>query len=168
MESLIYTVITVYVNWEHLYLEWPCSANFCAFDGTLKIFMAGLDQVWRMTLTVLNLWGFQLSAWNLVGWCTMTWSRHLFKLAMLSEFFARFSELWNVSDRLGPCLRDNNSYKEIWGNYIMTWKLATRCNVPLSGSLFEMATLSQCSHFLNLAGRGCCCSLNVLSIVVVV
>ena len=31
-----------------------------------------------------------------------------------------------------------------------------------SGSLFEMATLSQCSHFLIAADRGCCRSLNVL------
>ena len=27
-------------------------------------------------VTALNLLGFQLSAWNLVGWCTVTWSRY--------------------------------------------------------------------------------------------
>ena len=27
-----------------------------------------------------------LSAWNLVGWCTVPWSRSLFKMAMLGQF----------------------------------------------------------------------------------
>ena len=44
----------------------------------------------------------------------------------------------------------------------MTWNLVEWCSVPWSGSLFEMATLSQCSHFLISYGRGCCRSLNVL------
>ena len=30
--------------------KWPCSANFCAFHGTLKFSMIGLDQVWGTTL----------------------------------------------------------------------------------------------------------------------
>ena len=53
---------------------------------------------------------------------------------------------------------------EMWENHIMVWNLVASCNVPWSGSLpvFEMATLSQCSHFLILAGQGWYPSLNVL------
>ena len=36
------------------------------------------------------------------------------------------------------------------------------CSLPWSRSLYVMATLSLYSHFLILAGRGCCRSLNVL------
>ena len=37
-------------------------------------------------VTALTLYGFQVSAWNLVGWCTVPWSRSLFKMAMLGQF----------------------------------------------------------------------------------
>ena len=59
-------------------------------------------------------------------------------------------------DRLGPGLRDDDSYWEIWGNHIMAWNL-----VPWCRSLFEMATLSQCLHFLISTGRRRCRSLKV-------
>ena len=65
------------------YLKWPCSANFCVFHGNFQISMIGLDQVWG-TMLLLSLWGFQLSAWNLVGWCS-PWSRSLLKMAMLGQ-----------------------------------------------------------------------------------
>ena len=39
-------------------------------------------------VTALTLLGFQLSAWNLVGWCTVPWSRSLSKMTMLCQFSA--------------------------------------------------------------------------------
>ena len=50
----------------------------------------------------------------------------------------------------------------MWGNHITAWNLVAWCNLTWRESQFEMAMLSQCSHFLILAARGCCCSLNVL------
>ena len=43
--------------------------------------------------------------------------------------------------------REDDSYWEMWGNHITAWNLVAWCNVPWSESLFEMATLNQCSHF---------------------
>ena len=40
----------------------------------------------RDDVTTLTLQGFQMSAWNLVVWCTVTWSRSLCKVAMLDQF----------------------------------------------------------------------------------
>ena len=40
-------------------------------------------------------------------------------------------------------------------------KFGDMMSVPWSGSLFKMATISQCSNFLISAGRGCCRSLNI-------
>ena len=37
-------------------------------------------------ITALTFWGFQLSAWNFVRWCTVPWSRSLLKMAMLCQF----------------------------------------------------------------------------------
>ena len=45
----------------------------------------------RPSQTMLPLWvlkGFQISAWNLVGRCTMSRSRSLFKMAMLGQLCA--------------------------------------------------------------------------------
>ena len=42
----------------------------------------------------------------------------------------------------------------MWGNHIAAWNLVAWCNVPWGGSLFEMATLSQCSHFLISVSQG--------------
>ena len=41
----------------------------------------------RNNVTALIPKGFQLSAWNLVGWCTVQWSKLLFKMAMSAIFF---------------------------------------------------------------------------------
>ena len=51
-----------------------------------------------------------------------------------------------------------------WGNHITTWNLVASCSLPWSGSLYEIATLSWCWHFLISASRGCCRSLNVLCV----
>ena len=83
-------------------------------------------------------------------------------MAMLGQF-SRVSRNFSIfNDRLGPGLMDGDSFNEIWGNHIMAWNLVVWCNVPWSGSLCEMGTLSQCSHFMISSGRGCCRSLNVL------
>ena len=45
--------------------------------------------------------------WNLIGWCTVPWSRSLFEMAMLRQFshIQRNFEIFN--ERLGPGVRDN-------------------------------------------------------------
>ena len=47
------------------YLIWPCSAKFCAFHGTLKFSMSGLDQVWRtiLPLYLLKDFSYQPKIW---------------------------------------------------------------------------------------------------------
>ena len=63
-----------------------------------------------------------------------------------------FKQVWEMITHIRKC-------EEI----IMIWNLVAWCNVlPWSGSLFEMAALSKCAHFLISAGWGCCHSLNVL------
>ena len=73
-----------------------------------------------------------------------------------------FTEFLNFHDRLGSGLRDVDLYQEVWGNHFMAWNLVAWCNVPWSGSLFEMATLSQCLHFQISASRGFYHSLIIL------
>ena len=69
--------------------------------------------------------------------------------------FVSFKELEIFHDRLGPG-RWN------WGNHIKVWNLVAWCKLPWNGSLYVMATLSLCLHFLIWAGGGCCPSLNIL------
>ena len=40
----------------------------------------------RDDVTVLTFQGFQKSAWNLMRWCTVPWSRSLLKMAMLGQY----------------------------------------------------------------------------------
>ena len=61
-------------------IQWPCSAKFSVFHGTLKISMIGFDQAWVIP-SYLQVW-----ALNLMGWCTVQWSRSLFKMALLGQF----------------------------------------------------------------------------------
>ena len=85
------------------------------------------------------------------------------KLKTHSPTYCIMDKWENIHVRLGPGPREDESYLEMWGKYIMSWNLVASCNIPWNKSLFEMATLSQFSHFLISAGRGCCRSLNVLS-----
>ena len=127
--------------------KWPCSANFDTFHGT---FQNKLGPGLRDYVTTLTLEEFQLSAWNLVGQCTVWWSRSLLKMVSLDQYL-RIP--WNFEifhHRLGPGIWN-------WVNHITAWHL-----VAWSGSLYEIATLGWCLYFLILAGRGCCHSLNVL------
>ena len=73
-------------------------------------------------VTALNLW-FQLLAWNLVEWCTVLWSRSLFKMVMCSQFLCASQNFEIFLDRLGPGLRYDDSvmkcqeitlWPEIW------------------------------------------------------
>ena len=109
----------------------------------------------REDVTALTLYGFQLSAWNLVRWCEVPWSKSLLEMVMLGQFLGVSRNFEIFDDRRGPG-RWN------WGNHITAWNLVKWCNLPWSGSLYEMSTLSLCSHFLILAGQGCYHSLKVL------
>ena len=52
-------------------------------------------------ITTLTLKGFQLSVWNLVGWCTLPWSISLLTMAMLDQFLCvpRNFENWSRSEK---------------------------------------------------------------------
>ena len=51
--------------------------------------------------TILTLPGFQILIWDLVGWCTVPWSRLLYKMAMLGQFLhVSLNRIFH--DRLGP------------------------------------------------------------------
>ena len=47
------------------------------------------------SVTTLTLYEFPVSAWHMVGWCTISWSR------------SRSKELWKFHDRFRPNLRDD-------------------------------------------------------------
>ena len=83
----------------------------------------------RDDVTVLTFQGFQLSARNLVRWCTVPWSRSGYARPIFRCSTAFFH------DRFGPG-RWN------WGNHITAWNLVAWCSSPWSGSLYEMAILS--------------------------
>ena len=59
---------------------------------------------------------------KLGGRCTVTWSRSLFKMAMLCQFLCVSQNFEIFYDRLGPGLRDDDSYYETWWNHTMAWK----------------------------------------------
>ena len=65
--------------------------------------MIGLDQVWGMTLLLLTLYGFQLSAWNL-GVTTEN--------GLAQTSFGCITELEILNDRLGPGPREYDSHYE--------------------------------------------------------
>ena len=70
------------IPWSRSLLKWPCLANFCAFHGIFEIFHDRQDQIWWTTLTLWLFKRYQLSAWTLVGWCTVPWSRLLFEMGV--------------------------------------------------------------------------------------
>ena len=51
--------------------------------------------------------GIQLSAWHLVGWCTVPWSISLLTMAMLGQFFCVPRNFEIFHDRLGTRLRND-------------------------------------------------------------
>ena len=63
----------------------------------------------RDDVSAVNLKGFQVMIWNLVGWYTVPWSRLLFKMTMLCQSFC---VPWNFeffNYRIGLGLRDEAS-----------------------------------------------------------
>ena len=74
----------------------PCWANFCVFHGTLKFFHHRRGTGMREDIP---LQGYQLLARNPVWWCTVTWSRLLYKLTMVGQslLVPRYIEFFCVS-----------------------------------------------------------------------
>ena len=105
---------------------WPIFA--CSME--LWNFQSRLGPGLRDDIPALTLWGFQLLAWNLVGWCTVPWSRLLLKMAMHGQFLQVPWHFKIFNDRLGPG-------RWSWRNHIM----AAWCRLPWSGSPYEMDTL---------------------------
>ena len=58
-------------------------------------------------VTTLTLWDFHLLASNLLGWCTVPWSRPLCKMAMIKHFLHVSWKFEIFHDRIRPGLRDN-------------------------------------------------------------
>ena len=89
------------------YLKWPCSANFCAFHGTLKFSMIGLDQgsegrhyrsnSLRISVTGLKFGGMMHNNMKQI----VIWNGHA------RPIFVHSTELWNFQNRLGPHQRDH-------------------------------------------------------------
>ena len=48
-------------------------------------------------VTAPTLQGFQLSAWKLIGWCTVPWSISLLTMAMCGQFFLRTTKFWGIA-----------------------------------------------------------------------
>ena len=89
-------------------MKWQCSANFCVFHGTLKFSMICFWPCLRDDVTALTILGFRVSAWTLVGWCTVTRSKWVFNVAVLGYFFA-FRGILNFSI---SCL------DQVWGTML--------------------------------------------------
>ena len=143
------------VPWSRLLLKMAmliAQPIFCAFPGTLKFSMIALDRVWGMTLLH--------SFFKDFSYHTVPWSRSLFKMAMLSQFLRIPWNFQIFHDRLGPgMLTHITKFEEIT---LQLRNLLAWCNVQWSGSLFEMATVGQCLHFVISAGQGCWRSLIIL------
>ena len=99
-------------------------------------------------LSVLNdipaptLYGFQLSAKIMVGWCTVPWSRSLSKMAMLRQFLHIPRNFEIFHDRLfWPGLRDDVSAPTLKGFQVSDTNSVGWCIVTWSRSLFKMAML---------------------------
>ena len=68
-----------------------------------RIFWGGRPGVgMRNDVTALPLYGFKISAWNLVAGCIVPWSILLFEIAMLSQFMRVPWKFELFHDRLGP------------------------------------------------------------------
>ena len=132
---------------------WRLNGNVCETKPILPSAAIGADRYCRRSLrpsgrpsvrlsvpndvTALTLEGFQLLAWNLAEWCTVSWNRSLSKMAMLGQFLCvPRTEIFH--DRLGP-----GGWN--WGNHITAW------NLEAWYSLFFISV-----------GRGGCRSLGVL------
>ena len=122
-------------------------------------------QVLREDVTILTFKGFQLSAWNLVTWCTVAWSKLLFKMAKLTHSWWRhqMETFFRVTGPLcgeftGPGefptqrpvtwgfdvffdLRLNKWLSKLsWGWWFETpsWSLWRQCNVLLKFSMIGL------------------------------
>ena len=128
----------------------PMLGQFWRIPQNFEYFHDRLGPGVRDDVPYLIVYIFQITTWNLVSWCIVPWSRSL-----CSTNFCASMELrnfpWQTWTQNMVHLRkceQITSWPEIW------WH----------GAIYhEMATLSQCSHVLISAGRGCCRSLNIFS-----
>ena len=94
----IYKNVYIYTQNSHVQQSFLCSMVFKIFDDRLGPSV-------KEDITALTLQMFQLSAWNLVQWCIIPWSRLLFKMVMLDQFL---HIPWNFEIfhyGLVPCMR---------------------------------------------------------------
>ena len=121
--------------------------HFSACSVELWNFQNRLGPGLRDDFSALTLWEFQQSAWNLVGWCTVTWSRSPLKVVMLGQFLCIPRNFDIFHDSLG-------AGRWNWGNHITTWNLVAWCSLPWSGSLYERPHLANARIFLSRTAEG--------------
>ena len=95
------------VTWSRLLLKVAMLGQHLRVPWNFEIFHDRLGPGLGENVTALTLLVCQLLTGNLLGWYTVAWRRLLFKMAMLSHFFARSTELSNFSNRLGPYPRED-------------------------------------------------------------
>ena len=87
------------VTWSRSLFKWPCSAIFARFVEH-RNFPRGTIALYKC----------HLSAWNLIGWCTVPRRRWLFKMAMIGQFLHIQWNFKNFHDMLGPGPLENEPY----------------------------------------------------------
>ena len=90
------------VTWSRLPCKMAMLGQFLCVPRNFEIFHDRLGPDLRNYITTLTLLGFQLLAWNLVGWCTVPWSRSLSKMAMLWQLLLVGRNFEIFHDKLGP------------------------------------------------------------------
>ena len=71
--------------------------QFLRVPRNFEIFYDRIGPVLMDDVTALTPCEFQLSAWHLVGWCTVSWSRLLFKMAILGRFLRVHASISSVT-----------------------------------------------------------------------
>ena len=137
--------------------NWTCSATFCAFHRTETFprYASTRSEGWRYRSNSLTISAIGLQFRRMIY---STIKQTLIQNGGAPPLLAHFTDLKTFHDRHGPVCRMMTHIRK--SEEVTSWPEI--CNVQWSGSLFEMAMLYQCSHFLILAGRGCCRSLNIL------
>ena len=82
----------------------------------LSVFLSAPNDV-----TALTLQGFQLWAWQLVGWCTVPWSRSIFKMTILGQFLHVSRNFEIFHDSLGSDMRKDVT--ALWGFQLLVRNL---------------------------------------------
>ena len=99
--------VVMHSTMEQITIKMALLGQFLYVPQNFEIFHGMLGPGLREDVTTLTVEGSQLSAWNLVEWCTVSWSRSALKTDMLGQFL-RVG--WNFHNRLGPGLKEDDSY----------------------------------------------------------